>query len=425
MRILHLPSSFFPASTGGKEVFVYQLIKNSSADAEHLVVIHTGTEKRQYQYNHINVQVLPATITVNEGYSYYTSIYKDLQGFEEVLLEFKPDIVHFHDQGEGASLSHLRACKKLGFKTLLTYHSPGQSCLQRSLLREEKIRCDGKILVDRCSACRYAVAGLPTFAANIASYLPVPFDTNGKFVKRNSTALFIKSWKEFYDTIDGIQVHAGWVKTMLLLNNVAEEKLHFIEMGGHTSAVEYDQNHHNNNHTLKLVFIGRCTDIKGVHLLIDAVQMLPKETAIEVHFFGPYWDNTNYGKEMLEKVKGDGRFMPPRLIAQDDVIGELTKMDVCVIPSIWPETGPFTVFDAFAADLPIIGSNYAGIAERVKDGVDGLLFEWGNSENLFEKIQLIIGDKRLVLQLKENIKRNHSFSQMAADFSLLYKKISL
>ena len=111
------------------------------------------------------------------------------------------------------------------------------------------------------------------------------------------------------------------------------------------------------------------------------------------------------------------------LIQQDNILTSLIEMDVCVIPSIWPETGPFTVFDAFAAKLPIIGSNYAGIAERVTNGVDGLLFEWNNSHALKECIVQLCETKGLYKNLKQQIQINRSFKEMAFDFDFLYKKI--
>ncbi len=433
MKILHLPYSFFPKSTGGKEVFVYQLIKNSSSIAQHLVVIHEGDKTEKYTYNGVQVQVLPVATSSNKAITYFNGIYNDLQGFEAVLDEFKPDVVHFHDQGEGASLSHLLACKQKNIKTLLTYHSPGQSCLQRSLMFQGQAPCNGIIDYTKCTFCRNKILGLPDFAAHLLSHVTLPIDKSGKYIKRNSTELFYNAWQQFYNTVDAIQVHARWVKEMLVNNKVPEQKIHFVQMGGHLLASDttkaptepdyFFQAIGSKERPLKLVFVGRCTDIKGVHLLIDAVQQLPTHVHVEVHFFGPYWSDTDYGKRMLDKIKEDHRFQSPVLIEQDKILAALTTMDVCVIPSIWPETGPFTVFDAFAAKLPIIGSNYAGIAERVNDGVDGLLFDWNNSDALADRIVQLCETKGLYKNLKQQIQINRSFKEMAEDFIDLYQNI--
>src|SRR3954464_1569743 len=124
MNIIHLPSTFLPDSTGGKEVFVYNLIKNIP-EARHEVVIHQHTGAKNYYYNDIKINALDLPKTTNARLSYFNLLYDSLSGFETLLEDRKPDIVHFHDQGEGASLSHVIACKARGIKTLLTYHSPG------------------------------------------------------------------------------------------------------------------------------------------------------------------------------------------------------------------------------------------------------------------------------------------------------------
>jgi glycosyltransferase involved in cell wall biosynthesis len=99
-------------------------------------------------------------------------------------------------------------------------------------------------------------------------------------------------------------------------------------------------------------------------------------------------------------------------------------MDVCVIPSLWPETGPLTVFDAFAAGLPIIGTNHAGIAERVRDKVDGLLFNWGDANDLADKIQMLVINKNLLSKLKANIDKKPDFKSMSNELLKLYNSLN-
>jgi glycosyltransferase involved in cell wall biosynthesis len=55
------------------------------------------------------------------------------------------------------------------------------------------------------------------------------------------------------------------------------------------------------------------------------------------------------------------------------VIPALARYDALVAPSQWLETGPLVVLEAFAARIPVIGSDLGGIAELIADGTDGLL----------------------------------------------------
>ncbi len=53
----------------------------------------------------------------------------------------------------------------------------------------------------------------------------------------------------------------------------------------------------------------------------------------------------------------------------------MQRYDVLAVPSQWLETGPLVVMEAFAAGVPVLGSNLGGIGELVTSGVDGLLVE--------------------------------------------------
>jgi len=421
LRILHTP---FAVTTGGREIFIRQLIKHFPDKTTEHRGMTEGDVVASVDHDGIPLHILPKAKTRNRKRAYYSGIYDDVPGFEALLKDFLPDIVHFHDQGTRASLSHLRICKKHNIKTVLTFHSPGQFCLQRSLLFMGRTPCDGIVDYKKCSYCQYRTAGFGEAISNFFSFLAIPFDRNGAIFKRNAVELFYDSRREFFQTVDAIQVHARWAEKMFLSFGIKREKLHFIELGG-TPALEKKEWKAMVEKPMRLVYIGRCQEIKGVHLLVDAVKQFPASAPIEVHFFGPYWDSDSYGQSLLKKIDGDRRFCKPRLLPQENVANELKKMDVCVIPSLWPETGPLTVFDAFASGLPVIGTNYAGIAERVSDGENGLLFEWASCQDLYGSIKKLLETPELILELKNNIDMNRTFSDMAVDFQALYEALLL
>jgi glycosyltransferase involved in cell wall biosynthesis len=57
-------------------------------------------------------------------------------------------------------------------------------------------------------------------------------------------------------------------------------------------------------------------------------------------------------------------------------------MDVLVVPSLWMETGPITVLEAWAAGIPVIGSNRGGIREWIDEFGGGRLFPPGDAKAL-------------------------------------------
>jgi glycosyltransferase involved in cell wall biosynthesis len=53
-----------------------------------------------------------------------------------------------------------------------------------------------------------------------------------------------------------------------------------------------------------------------------------------------------------------------------------------VMPSIWYEGFPRTLVEAFACGLPVIASRIGSLAELIRDGETGLLFDPGSSDAL-------------------------------------------
>ena len=70
-----------------------------------------------------------------------------------------------------------------------------------------------------------------------------------------------------------------------------------------------------------------------------------------------------------------------------------------VLPSKWFEVCPMVIIEAMSNGLPVIASRIGGIPEIVEDGVTGVLFEPGNSEDLAEKMKLLWENPELCRQM--------------------------
>jgi glycosyltransferase involved in cell wall biosynthesis len=53
-----------------------------------------------------------------------------------------------------------------------------------------------------------------------------------------------------------------------------------------------------------------------------------------------------------------------------------------VVPSTWWENAPLVIQEAFYHGRPVICSNIGGMAEKVRDRVDGLHFQAGSAASL-------------------------------------------
>ena len=74
---------------------------------------------------------------------------------------------------------------------------------------------------------------------------------------------------------------------------------------------------------------------------------------------------------------------------QDDLIGYLSAFDVLVFPSR-DELYSLVVLDAMCMGLPVVAARSGGNVRQVTDGVNGLLYEVANSEDLAKKVELYL-----------------------------------
>ena len=65
----------------------------------------------------------------------------------------------------------------------------------------------------------------------------------------------------------------------------------------------------------------------------------------------------------------------------------MAAVDWVVVPSLWWENAPLVIQEAFLHRRPVICADIGGMAEMVRDGVDGLRFAVGDSAELAEAMR--------------------------------------
>lgn len=132
---------------------------------------------------------------------------------------------------------------------------------------------------------------------------------------------------------------------------------------------------------LRIGFIGTLASHKGAHVLLDAFSRLPPGTAtLRIHGAGSefpgYVSRLHEAARLISGVDLAGTFRSV------DIFSVLAEMDVLVVPSLWLENTPLVVFSAQAAGVPVVASDFPGLACAVRHEIDGLLFAPGNAEAL-------------------------------------------
>ncbi len=171
---------------------------------------------------------------------------------------------------------------------------------------------------------------------------------------------------------------------------------------------------------LRFGFVGSLTKHKGVHVLLEAFGKL--DVPAECTVWGGSTDLVYVRRmhELAEKtgVKLAGSF------EQDELAQCLSQVDVLVVPSIWVENHPLTIREAYAAGRPVLASRLGALPENVRDGVDGLLFEPGDSDDLARVMRRLIDEPELYAQLASGLPETREISNQAEELVPVYAELA-
>lgn len=174
--------------------------------------------------------------------------------------------------------------------------------------------------------------------------------------------------------------------------------------------------------TLRLAYIGQIAQHKGVHVVIEAVRRLPHQgRPVELRIYGNLTSFPTYVRRLRAQIGADRRIRLEGPFTHDQIPAVLGNADVVVTPSIWYENSPLVIMEAHAAGRPVIASRLGGMAELVRDGVDGLLFRPGDVGDLARQIQRLRDEAGLLERLCAGVRPPPSIDEEMAELQDLYR----
>jgi glycosyltransferase involved in cell wall biosynthesis len=139
-----------------------------------------------------------------------------------------------------------------------------------------------------------------------------------------------------------------------------------------------------------LLYIGRINDIKGVGILLEAMNKLKNENVLlKIIGFGPQEDKfKKYAKEnRLDNVEFLGGVFGERKMLYMDA------SDAFILPSS-KEGAPVTVMEALAKNLPVIVTDVGGVSMMIKNQREGIIIPKRNAEEIVKGIREILKWKK-------------------------------
>jgi glycosyltransferase involved in cell wall biosynthesis len=296
------------------------------------------------------------------------------RNIERLIADTKPDIAHIHGIAHETSPSILPAIKKAGIPITQTLHDYKLICPDTSLVSQGKVceRCKGhhyyNVVRYRCKR--------DSLSASLLTGVEMAVHKIFKIYERN-VDLFMTPSRFMMDKVRefGIQ-------------NEIINIPYFVDFENFQPFFEPDD---------YFLFYGRLVDIKGIETLLKAMEGVNR-SHLYIAGRGDLEETlkTFAHSHGIENVTFLGH------LDKDELIPLIQKAMFSIVPSEWYENYPMAVLEAFACGTAVIGADIGGIPEQVKDGHNGLLFESGNAAQLHEKIQCLVNNKELAVQMGRN-----------------------
>jgi glycosyltransferase involved in cell wall biosynthesis len=226
--------------------------------------------------------------------------------------------------------------------------------------------------------------------------------------------------------VDHVVVLRQWTRELLLRNDVPAEKITVSPHGLIEAATPEDPSTppaKKRPEILRIAFLGRMDRSKGLDLLVSAVRAI-RDVPLVLHAYGITQTGSQEFHRQLERlVRDDQRIELLNPVRSDQVIALLRNYDILAVPSQCLETGPLVVLDAFAAGIPVIGSNLGGIAEMVRHDVNGLLVDQSSVAAWSSALRRLAQDAALLQRLRQGVKPPRGMAAVVDEMTRIYERV--
>ena len=431
MRVLHVIHDFIPERSGGSEVSTRDLCLNLRTLGMECTVFCRGfaSDVGKYDVYTDEVDGIPVT-RVQQGvtgrHEFWVRRDERLdEAFRQELRRTRPDVVHFqHFTGLSDGMAAIARAERI--PSVYTLHDYWVLCPLTNLLTVEGRVCERQC-GRQCIPCLWPNPGsrllAPAFSPAVLAMrgaLPVL----PRWVRAavggeravNATSTWLAQSRELFDLVDVVTSPSAFLRDVISARGPKHPDFRIVRNGVEKSRFA--------RRTLpasgrpRFGFIGS-NWFKGLSVLLDAFETLPQKSS-ELHIFARLSGTL---EERVRRLMPRGDVFSHGAFESGEVGSIFGEFDVLVAPSVLYENSPIVILEAFASGAPVVASNAGGMAEAVRDGIDGLLFELGNSADLAEKLAAFVDDEGLAARLASGIGEVVSQADTAAAFLALYTEL--
>jgi glycosyltransferase involved in cell wall biosynthesis len=353
--------------------------EDAVVSAEKALLLRGGNEVNQYlRHNHeIKSGGICSNITLGFRTVWSSSARNELH---QLLKEWKPDVVHFHNTFPLISPAAYYACRELGVPVVQTLHNYRLVCAAGAFFREGQV-CEDCLTKNRWQAVRHGCYRQSHGAS--------------------ATAVAMLAFHHWYGTWRNL------VDRYIALSEFSRAK--FVEAGLAAEKIVIKPNFifpdpgSSGRSRAYAVFLGRLSEEKGLRTLLQAWSRVNPKYALRVIGNGPLFNDlqSEISRSGSSNVHLDGH------LSREASLQALHGAKVLILPSHCYENFPMTIAEAYACGTPVIASGLGAMLEIVHHGRTGLHFVPGDADDLAKKIEWAWAHSDDMLEMGRNARAEY------------------
>ena len=433
-NVLHVPYTYFPDPSGGTEVYVQSLALQLAIRGYASSIAAPGIGEQAYRHAGIDVYRFDVDRRPHIEFAYGQPDKVAAASFRSIVARLRPAVVHLHARTAAVSELLVDIAHDYGARAVFTYHTPTASCARGTMLLFGRSPCDGALKRQRCTACALAGHGMPESLARVFGAFPAGIaqrlaeqELRSPMSALRIPGLLADAQARFHrlmSKVDHVVAVCDWVAEALKRNGVSPAKVLISRQGVAENKRERPRlGVPRVRGIVRIAYFGRLDPTKGVDLLVAALALVPDiEIRLDLYLVRQSGSDREFDA-IQTGVLRDRRITIHSPIPSERIPGVMASYDMIVIPSRWLETGPLVLLEAFSAGVPVLGANHGGIAELVRDGVDGILFAPDNSRALADALAKVAANPSLIEKLRAKVQPPRTMAAVADEMAALYDRL--
>ncbi|MBF0380165.1 MAG: glycosyltransferase [Magnetococcales bacterium] len=428
-KFLIVAPGSYDGHIGGGQKYVQDLAFELLSRGNSVTVIEELREKNQHSTNQTSNRTISGVHIISVHFPLVGESIKEQKSqtgqqrrefLQDIIKKIAPDYIHIN----GMIPPMVAACNVLNIPYLVVCHHPGEVCPKGDLLRWDNSICNEKPSTNICPKCVIRCQKRNNLVGTVLSYMPIffhqfvgqilikhnPFGYLGRVLMIPWFAhLKLLGLKAYLKEAKKIVAPSNAMAKALINSGVSQEHIAIVSHG--ITPLLQSEIKNLENRPLKFAYVGRIDYAKGVHLLLEAMELADINKRAELHIYG---DTTNKSDEKFWQKQIKKAKKPPWLhlhgaFNHSDINKIYAGIDVLLLPSIYLEVFGLVVAEAMSAGRPALVTDCGGPSQQVTDGVDGWVVDANDVGKLAEKIRWLSKNPSVVLEAAKNtrLKKDH------------------